>query len=111
MSSTCDSAASSRLCWTASSLPSTRNFWSVYARGSFQNAPRFSGRQYFMAGRYVYNLANLIDTRWYPNGPYEVDVRVRDMRGNDSEASERFTIANDAETATGCRAQVPSSSP
>ena len=93
------------------SLPSTRSFWSVYARGSFQNAPRFSGRQYFMAGRYVYNLANLIDTRWYPNGEYEVDVRVRDMRGNDSESSQRFTIANDQASPTGCPAQVPSSSP
>jgi hypothetical protein len=93
------------------SLPSTRNFWNVYARGSFQNAPRFSGRQYFMAGRYVYNLANLIDTRWYPNGQYDVDVRVRDMRGNESEASQRFAIANDPTSPTGCAPQVPSSSP
>ena len=35
-----------------------RAFWNVYARGSYQNAPRFSNRQYFMAGRFLYNLAN-----------------------------------------------------
>jgi hypothetical protein len=93
------------------SLPSGSRFWSIYARGSFQNAPRFSNRQYMMAGRYVYNLANLVDTRWYPNGAYDVTVRVRDMRGNESETNQRFTIANQPGTDTGCPPQVPSSSP
>src|SRR4051812_287422 len=37
-------------------LPSSRGFWNVYARGSYQNAPRFSNRQYFMPGRFLYNL-------------------------------------------------------
>jgi hypothetical protein len=93
------------------SLPSNRSFWNVYARGSFQNAPRFSNRQFMIAGRYVYNLANLVDTRWYSNGAYDVTVRVRDMRGNESEATQRFTIANQPGTETGCPPQVPSSSP
>jgi hypothetical protein len=93
------------------SLPSGNHFWTVYARGSFQNAPRFSNRQYIIAGRYVYNLANLVDTRWYPNGAYDVTVRVRDMRGNESDATQRFTIANQPGTETGCPPQVPSSSP
>jgi hypothetical protein len=88
-------------------LPTTRNFWNVYARGSFQNAPRFSNRQYFMAGRYVYNLANIVDTRWYPDGEYEVSVHVEDMRGNEEDASQRFTFAN----GEGCPTQVPSSGP
>jgi hypothetical protein len=93
-------------------LPAARNFWSVYARGSYQNAPRFSNRQYFMAGRFMYNLSNLLDTRFYPNGVYEVAVQVSDMRGNASEAEQRFTIANDPTSPTGCApAQVPSSSP
>jgi hypothetical protein len=92
-------------------LPSTRNFWNVYARGSFQNAPRFSNRQYLIAGRYVYNLANLVDTRWYPNGLYEVSVRARDMRGNETEASQQFTIVNDPNSESGCPPQLPSSAP
>ena len=88
-------------------LPTTRNFWNVYARGSFQNAPRFSNRQYFISGRFVYNLANVIDTRWYPDGEYEVMVHVQDMRGNSADASQRFTFAN----GDGCAAQAPNSSP
>ena len=88
-------------------LPTSRNFWNVYARGSFQNAPRFSGRQYVIAGRYVYNLANIVDTRWYPNGVYDVTVHAEDMRGNAVDQTERFTIDNRGD----CPIQVPSSSP
>ncbi|MBA3736300.1 MAG: hypothetical protein H0W90_14090 [Actinobacteria bacterium] len=91
-------------------LPTARNFWNVYARGSYQNAPRFSNRQYFMAGRFLYNLANLVDTRSYPNGLYEVTVRVGDMRGNSSEGALQFRIENHAGTETGC-AHAPSSEP
>jgi hypothetical protein len=93
-------------------LPPTGAFWNVYARGSYQNAPRFSNRQYFMAGRFIYNLTGQLDTRFYPNGLYEVTVQVSDMRGNWSEADQRFTIANDPASLTGCAPpQVPSSSP
>lgn len=87
-------------------LPSARNFWNVYARGSFQNAPRFSNRQYIIAGRYVYNLANVIDTRWYPDGVYEVAVHAEDMRGNERDATQRFTVDN----RDGCPVQAPPSS-
>jgi hypothetical protein len=93
-------------------LPLVRNFWNVYARGSYQNAPRFSGRQYFMAGRFLYNLASFLDTRWYPNGDYEVRVRARDTRNNETEERLRFTIANAPAEPTGCGpGQAPSSSP
>jgi murein DD-endopeptidase MepM/ murein hydrolase activator NlpD len=90
-------------------LPLVRNFWDVYARGTFQNSPRFSNRQFFMPGRYLYNLASSLYTPSYPNGVYEATVRVTDMRGNASEAKQRFTIANHAGTVDGC--QVPSSEP
>ena len=83
-------------------LPLSRGFWNVYARGSYQNAPRFSNRQYFMPGRYLYNLANFVDTRAFPNGLYEIDVRVADMRGNSSDAALQFKIENRAGTETGC---------
>jgi hypothetical protein len=92
-------------------LQTSRYFWNVYARGSYQNAPRFSNRQYFMPGRFLYNLAGFVDTRSYSNGLYEITVNVRDMRGNSSEAALEFKIENRAGTETGCSAQAPSSPP
>ncbi len=92
-------------------IPASRYFWGVYARGSYQNAPRFSNRQYFMPGRFLYNLASFVDTRSYPNGLYEIAVRVADMRGNNSEAALQFKIENHAGSETGCSPQVPSSAP
>lgn len=92
-------------------LPSLRKFWSVYARGSYQNAPRFSNQQFHMPGRFVYNLAGTFDTRSYPNGTYEARVSVSDMRGNWSDAVQRFRIENEP-TIEGCPLlQPPSSEP
>ena len=90
-------------------LPVSRTFWSIYARGSYQNAPRFSNRQYFMPGRFLYSLASSLDTRAFPNGLYEVTVDVSDMRGNNSEAALQFKIENHADTA--CSPHAPSSVP
>ena len=90
-------------------LPLVRNFWDVYARGSYQNAPRFSNQQFQMPGRFLYNLAATLDTRSYPNGIYEAHVRVSDMRGNRSDAVEQFRIEN-APTLEGCVALQPPSS-
>jgi murein DD-endopeptidase MepM/ murein hydrolase activator NlpD len=87
-------------------LPNVRRFWNVYARGTYQNAPRFSNQQFFIPGLFLYNLAQLLDTRSYPNGTYEVHVRVADMRGNWSDAVQQLTIANGP---GGC--QPPNSSP
>jgi murein DD-endopeptidase MepM/ murein hydrolase activator NlpD len=75
-------------------LPVGRNFWNVYARGSFQNAPRFSNQQIHMPGRFLYNLTQTFDTRSYPNGLYEVRTHVVDMRGNWSDGVEQFRIEN-----------------
>ena len=75
-------------------LPVVRNFWNVYARGSYQNAPRFSNQQFFMPGRFLYNLAGNLDTRSYPNGTYEAHVHVSDMRGNWSDGAQQFRIEN-----------------
>jgi hypothetical protein len=90
-------------------LPVSRSFWSIYARGSYQNAPRFSNRQYFMPGRFLYSLASSLDTHAFPNGLYEVTVDVSDMRGNNSEAALQFKIENHADTA--CSPHAPSSAP
>jgi hypothetical protein len=83
-------------------LPPERNFWNVYARGSFQNAPRFSNQQLFIPGRFLYTLASTLETRAYTNGTYEVRVDASDMRGNEAEAVQQLTIANRADSATGC---------
>jgi murein DD-endopeptidase MepM/ murein hydrolase activator NlpD len=93
-------------------LPVVRNFWHVYARGSYQNAPRFSNQQFQMPGRFIYNLAATFDTRSYPNGTYEAHVRARDMRGNSSDAVEQFRIENEP-TLDGCTEiqPLPSSLP
>jgi len=93
-------------------LPVGRDFWNVYARGSYQNAPRFSNQQFFIPGRFLYNLVETMDTRSYPDGRYDVHARVSDMRGNWSDAAQQFTISNRVGTPTGCPpAQPPSSSP
>jgi hypothetical protein len=89
-------------------LPVARDFWKVYARGSFQNVPRFNTQQYYMPGRFIYNLDERMDTRAYPNGVYEVRVHVADMRENSSDAVQQFTIANDPASETGC---APASGP
>jgi hypothetical protein len=91
-------------------LPVTRDFWNVYARGSYQNVPRFNVQQYFIPGRFLYNLAGTMETRSYPNGVYEVRVHVADMRGNSSEGVQQFTIANRPGTEAGCP-QASSSGP
>jgi murein DD-endopeptidase MepM/ murein hydrolase activator NlpD len=75
-------------------LPLVRNFWNVYARGSYQNAPRFSNQQFQMPGRFIYNLSQTFDTRSYPNGTYEVRVHVSDMRGNWADGVQRLRIEN-----------------
>jgi murein DD-endopeptidase MepM/ murein hydrolase activator NlpD len=85
-------------------LPSPHRFWNVYARGSYQNAPRFSNQQFLMPGRFLYNLGPTLDTRSYPNGVYEVQARVSDMRGNWSDGVERFRFDNRPGTQTGCPA-------
>jgi hypothetical protein len=75
-------------------LPVVRRFWNVYARGSYQNSPRFSNQQFQMPGRFLYNLGDTFDTRSYPNGRYEVRVHVSDMRGNWSDATQELRIEN-----------------
>ena len=91
-------------------LPPVRNFWRVYARGTYQNAPRFSNQQFFVPGRFLYDLAQSFDTRSYPNGTYEAHVRVTDMRGNWSDAAQLLTIANQPGSPSGCPEAQPASS-
>ena len=83
-------------------LPLNDQFWNVYARGTYQNAPRFGIRQFTaMPGRFVYWLTPSLDTKVLGNGIVTVKVTVLDERGNRDSYSERLSVFNKL-NATGC---------
>jgi len=85
-------------------LPRRNDFWSIYARGTYQNSPRFGPRQYAMAGLFLYQLTRHgLETRDLPNGIYRVTVRASDIQGNTGSLTQSFTVANDPSSPTGCR--------
>jgi hypothetical protein len=102
-------------------LPLQSHFWNVYARGTYQNSPRFGGIHYAsMRGRYLFHLASDFDTRSLGNGAYLLMVHAGDARGNSVAQAHELTVENVPDTATGCPAedapeppsdQPPSSSP
>jgi hypothetical protein len=76
-------------------LPRTGDFWNVYARGTYENAPRFGQLQYARTpGRYLFKLAASFDTRRLRNGGYVVVVRASDIRGNSAVLRRTITVAN-----------------
>jgi hypothetical protein len=93
-------------------LPAPRDFWDVYARGSYQNAPRFGPQQFgSMPGRFLFELTRALDTRTLSNGPYVLTVSATDERRNVGVLAQRFWIFN-ARTPTGCRtAPAPTAAP
>jgi hypothetical protein len=89
-------------------LPRSKDFWKVYARGTYQNGPRFGRRQYRMAGLLMFQLTRQgLDTRTLPNGTYKVTVHAFDIKGNEGSLVREFRVANDPSTATGCRPPAP----
>jgi murein DD-endopeptidase MepM/ murein hydrolase activator NlpD len=84
-------------------LPTKPEFWDIYGRGTYQNAPRFANRQFnLMPGRFLYNLNTAFDTRTVANGVYQVSAAAEDERDNRTFLNQRFTIVNQAGTETGC---------
>lgn len=76
-------------------VPEKAQFWDVYARGSYQNAPRFGREQYAsMPGRFLFLLAKDLDTRRLANGVYVVTVRVGDAHGHTTTATQRISVLN-----------------
>jgi len=72
-----------------------RDFWRVYARGTYQNKPRFGNVQYMSApGRYEFVLTPTLDTRGLPDDVYVLKVKVEDVRGNRGWAAETFAVCN-----------------
>jgi hypothetical protein len=76
-------------------LPGNAHFTDVYAKGTYENAPRFGNQQYTsMPGDYLFLLAGNFDTTSLPNGVYRLGVRVADERGNARALTERFSVLN-----------------
>src|SRR5204863_4649794 len=72
-----------------------RSFWSVYARGTYQNmAVLGSHYSWAQPGSYLYKLSPPLDTRTLRDGAYDVVVTATDIRGNSSSMSRRFTVGN-----------------
>jgi Peptidase family M23 len=88
-------------------LPRSKDFWKVYARGTYQNGPRFGRRQYRMAGLFMFQLTRQsLDTRTLPNGAYKVTVHAFDIKANEGSLVREFRVVNDPATPTGCRPPV-----
>ena len=78
--------------------PPGDQFWSYYARGTYQNmavfGPRYSWGQ---PGCFLFKLTrSSFDTRRVPDGVYDLVVSVADIRGNTGSKSLRITIHNRA---------------
>lgn len=80
-------------------LPPNRQFWHVYAAGTYQNFPVFEHQYFFrQRGRYLFNLTpNGLDTRRLPDGHYILTVQVADVCGNRGQLAEQITIRNPAD--------------
>ncbi len=64
-------------------VPTSADFWQVYAAGTYQNSPVFDRRLYKgIAGLYLFRAD--LDTSRLPPGLYELEARVADIRGNSS---------------------------
>jgi hypothetical protein len=80
-------------------VPGNAQFWTVYARGTYQNAPRFGTQQFgAMPGRFLYQLTPYLDTRRLPNGVALLTVVATDERQNVGALTERLSIYNNPNT-------------
>jgi hypothetical protein len=89
----------------STTLPPPAQFWNTYARGTYQNAPRFGAQQFnAMPGKFLFVLHPALDTKALGNGVYIVTVRASDSRGNTGALSQRFSVFNPA---AGCPNAAP----
>jgi len=76
-------------------VPGNARFTDTYAKGTYENAPRFGNQQYTsMPGKYLFLLAGNFDTTSLANGVYRLTARVSDERGNTATFTERFSVLN-----------------
>jgi len=75
-------------------LPEHRSFWSVYARGTYQNMPTFRRHRYWRdTGVFLFRLG-VVDTRTLPDGIDTLVVTARDVGGNQASRSLTFLVYN-----------------
>jgi hypothetical protein len=79
-----------------STQPPDRQFWRVYAAGTYQNFPVFAHHFFFHhSGRYLFDLTPTpLDTSHLANGAYVVTVVAGDVCGNRGSLSEPIKIRN-----------------
>jgi hypothetical protein len=76
-------------------VPGNGQFGATYAKGTYENSPRFGKEQYAgMPGRYLFLLSGNFDTTGVANGTYLLTVRVADVRGNHSTGTQRISVLN-----------------
>jgi hypothetical protein len=77
-------------------IPPDDAFWSVYARGTFQNMSVFGKHySYLQPGCFLFRLTRTpFDTTRLRDGVYDIIVTATDISGNSSSLSRRFTIHN-----------------
>lgn len=77
-------------------IPDNEAFWSVYARGTYQNRSVIGARMHWLLpGRFLFKLTRSpLDTRRLANGVYVVTVTAIDVAGNRTSVSERIEIWN-----------------
>ena len=77
--------------------PYNRDFWRVYAPGTYQNFPVFGRRFYWhVPGRYLFNLTpRPLDTLRLADGSYRLTVNVADTCGNRGSLTEAVSISNE----------------
>ncbi len=76
--------------------PDNRDFWRVYAAGTYQNFPVFAHHYYLhRPGRYLFNLTpQPLDTAQLADGHFVLTVDVADTCGNHGSISEEIAIVN-----------------
>jgi hypothetical protein len=76
-------------------VPANGVFTNVYAKGTYENGPRFGREQYpAMPGRFLFLLSPNYDTTAIANGNYVIAVRVADTRGNTTTSTRRINVLN-----------------
>jgi hypothetical protein len=77
-------------------LPPNKDFWTIYARGTYQNQPRFDSTIYsWMPGQFLFDLTpTLLDTHKLKNGPYLIAVTATDVRGHRGTLTQPIFVRN-----------------
>src|SRR5262249_14168594 len=80
--------------------PDNRDFWQVYASGTYQNFPVFGHHYYWrIPGRYLFRLTRQpLDTKLIRNGRYLLTVDLADVCGNRGSLTEQIVVAHQAKS-------------